>query len=195
MLHIEIETIWRFHKEGSPQTVVVVLGILNEIRKTGKITSAARDARLSYRHVWNLIEKWSDFFGVPLVETHRGKGSQPDGVRRETCLGRPTPSSPAWPAVPEPRTRTGNGNQSASSPRSSVIRVHASHGFAVSKLREMLDREPGLGVDLRYVSNQNSLVSLAHDGCDLSGMHLPQGELRKRSIDACKGWLKPAFIA
>ena len=38
--------------------------------------------------------------------------------------------------------------------RPSVIRVHASHGFAVSKLRELLDREPGIGVDLRYVSNQ-----------------------------------------
>ena len=33
MLHIEIETIWRFHKEGSPQTIVVMLGILNEIRR------------------------------------------------------------------------------------------------------------------------------------------------------------------
>ena len=41
MHHIEIETVWRFHKEGSPQTAVVMLGILNEIRKTGKLTSAA----------------------------------------------------------------------------------------------------------------------------------------------------------
>ena len=45
MLHIEIETVWRFHKEGSPQTVVVMLGILNDIRKTGKITSAANEAQ------------------------------------------------------------------------------------------------------------------------------------------------------
>jgi molybdate-binding protein len=74
----------------------------------------------------------------------------------------------------------------------SIIRVHASHGFAVSKLRELLMREENLGVDLRYVSNQNSLVSLAHDGCDLAGIHLPQGELRKRSIAATKGWLIPS---
>jgi molybdate-binding protein len=47
-------------------------------------------------------------------------------------------------------------------------------------------------VDLRYVSNQNSLVSLAHDGCDLAGMHLPQGPLRKTSIAATKGWLIPS---
>src|ERR1700721_2171963 len=75
MLHIEIETVWRIHKEGSPQTAVVMLGILNEIRKTGKLTSAAAHAHLSYRHVWNLVEQWSEFFGVPLVETHRGKGT------------------------------------------------------------------------------------------------------------------------
>ena len=76
MLHIEIETVWRFHKEGSPQRVVVMLGVLNEIRKTGKIASAANDVHLSYRHVWNLIEQWSEFFDVPLVETQRGKGSR-----------------------------------------------------------------------------------------------------------------------
>src|ERR1700754_1089540 len=76
MLHIEIEPIWRFHKEDSPQSVTVMLRVLNEIRKTGKITRAAEDARLSYRHVWHLIEQWNTFFGVPVVETHRGKGSR-----------------------------------------------------------------------------------------------------------------------
>ena len=69
--------------------------------------------------------------------------------------------------------------------RPSVIRVHASHGFAVAKLREFLDREPGIGVDLRYVSNQHSLVSLAQGACDLSGLHLPRGELRAQGIKAC----------
>ncbi len=74
-IEIEIETIWRFRKEGSPHTTVVMLGILNEIRKTGKLTSAANHAHLSYRHVWNLVEQWSNFFGAPLVETHRGRGT------------------------------------------------------------------------------------------------------------------------
>src|SRR5258707_13335939 len=75
MHHVEIETVWRFHKEGSPETAVVMLGVLNEIRKTGKLTSAAKHAQLSYRHVWNLVEQWSDFFGVPLGETRRAKGT------------------------------------------------------------------------------------------------------------------------
>ncbi len=76
MLRIAIEPVWRFYKDDGPQSIVVMLRVLSEIRRTGKITSAASDAHLSYRHVWNLIEQWSEFFGVPLVETQRGKGSK-----------------------------------------------------------------------------------------------------------------------
>src|SRR3954467_13951391 len=191
MHHIEIETVWRFRKEGSPQTIVVMLRVLNEIRKTGKLTSAAADAGLSYRHVWNLVEQWSDFFGVPLVETRRGKGTVLTafgeklvwaGQRMQARLG-PQLENLAQELVTEIKPFLHQ--------RPSVIRVHASHGYAVSKLRELLDLESGIGVDLRYVSNQNSLVSLAQGACDLSGVHLPRGELRAQGIRACKEWLDP----
>lgn len=191
MLRIEIEPVWRFHKEGSPQTVVVMLGVLNEIRKTGKLTSAANHANLSYRHVWNLVEQWSEFFGVPLVETHRGKGTTLTafgeklvwaGQRMQARLG-PQLENLAQELVTEIKPFLHQ--------RPSVIRVHASHGFAVSRLRELLDKEPGIGVDLRYVSNQNSLVSLAQGACDLSGVHIPRGELRAQAIKACREWLDP----
>jgi molybdate transport repressor ModE-like protein len=188
-MHIEIETIWRFHKEGSPQTAIVMLGVLNEIRKTGKLTSAADHAHLSYRHVWNLIEQWSDFFGVPLVERHRGKGTTLTafgeklvwaGQRLEARLG-PQLQNLSQELVTEIKPFLHQ--------HPAVIRVHASHGFAVPKLRELLDRTPGIGVDLRYVSNQNSLISLAQDACDLSGVHLPRGKLRHEAVTACKEWL------
>ncbi len=191
MIRIEIEPIWRFTREGDPTVNAVMLDLLNEIRVTGKISEAADRMSISYRHAWNLIEKWSGFFGVPLVERRQGSGTSLTafgeklvwaGQRLQARLG-PQFQNLAQELETEINQLLPLGP--------SVIRLHASHGFAVSKLREMLDREKDLGVDLRYVSNQNSLVSLAHDGCDLAGMHLPQGELRKRSIDACKGWLKP----
>ena len=168
MLRIEIETVWRFHKEGSPQTTVVMLGILNEIRKTGKLTSAAKHAQLSYRHVWNLVEQWSEFFGVPLVETHRGKGTKLTefgeklvwaGQRTQARLG-PQLENLAQELATEIKPFLRHGP--------AVIRVQASHGFAVPKLRELLDQTPGIAIDLRYVSNQNSLVSLAQGACDLA---------------------------
>jgi molybdate transport repressor ModE-like protein len=191
MIHIEIEPVWRFKRDGETPSILVMLDLLNEIRVTGKIGRAADRAGMSYRHAWNLIEKWSAFFGAPLVERKQGRGTSLTafggklvwaGQRLQARLG-PQLQNLAQELETEINQFLPHGP--------TIIRVHASHGFAVSKLRELLSREADLGVDLRYVSNQNSLVSLAHDGCDLAGMHLPQGELRKASIAATKGWLIP----
>src|SRR5580692_11465417 len=159
-----------------------MLELLNEIKVTGKIGRAADRVGLSYRHAWNLIEKWSAFFEVPLVERRRGNGTSLTplgdklvwaGQRLEARLG-PQLQNLSQELETEINQLLPHGP--------SIIRVHASHGFAVAKLREMLSCEPDIGVDLRYVSNQTSLASLARGECDLAGMHLPQGELRRRSI-------------
>src|SRR5580698_7165140 len=192
LINIEIEPVWRFRRDNSAQSLVIILTLLNEIQVTGKIGRAADRIGVSYRHAWNLIETWSAFFEAPLVERKQGRGTSLTplggklvraGQRLEARLG-PQLQSLSQELETEINQMLPHGP--------SIIRVHASHGFAVSKLRELLSREADLGVDLRYVSNQNSLVSLAHDGCDLAGMHLPQGELRKMSIAATKGWLIPS---
>src|SRR3954469_12327902 len=191
MIQIEIEPVWLFRKDGDPRSIRIMLSLLNEIRITGKIGRAADRAGVSYRHAWNLIEKWSAFFQAPLVERKQGRGTNLTefggklvwaGQRLQARLG-PQLQNLSQELETEINQFLPHGP--------SIIRVHASHGFAVSKLRELLSREADLGVDLRYVSNQTSLVSLAHDGCDLAGLHLPQGELRQRSIAAIKGWLNP----
>ncbi|HEY4361201.1 MAG TPA: substrate-binding domain-containing protein [Bryobacteraceae bacterium] len=192
MIHIEIEPVWRFKRGESAESILVMLDFLNEIRVTGKIGRAAARAGVSYRHAWNLIEKWSDFFEVPLVDRKQGRGTSLTafggklvwaGQRLQARLG-PQLQNLSQELETEINQLLPHGP--------SVIRVHASHGFAVSKLRELLSREVDLAIDLRYVSNQTSLASLAHDGCDLAGMHLPQGELRKISIATSQPWLRPS---
>jgi molybdate transport repressor ModE-like protein len=76
MIKIDIEPVWRFRREDNGQSMLVMLDFLNEIRATGKITSAAGRAHMSYRHCWNLIEKWAAFFGAPLVEREQGRGTR-----------------------------------------------------------------------------------------------------------------------
>ncbi|MGM4932336.1 substrate-binding domain-containing protein [Tardiphaga sp. 619_E2_N8_5] len=188
-MRIDIETIWRFRKPGSRQPTSVMLGFLKDINETGKLTLAASRNQLSYRHAWSLVNDWSAFFGVPVVERSKGKGTKLTafgeklvwaGERLEARLG-PQLDNLAQELATELKELLPN--------HPAVIRVHASHGFAVSKLREMLNTTAGTGIDLRYVSNQTSLVSLAHNTCDLAGVHLPRGELRKRSVNACKEWV------
>jgi len=191
MIRVEIEPVWRFTKDDGSRPTLVMLDFLHEIRTTGKITRAADQANLSYRHAWNLIEKWSAFFDTPLVDRRQGRGTTltPFGEklvwagRRLRARLKPQLDNLSQELETEINQLLPHGP--------SIIRVHASHGFAVAQLREMLGHEPDIGVDLRYVSNQTSLASLARNECDLAGMHLPQGALRQRSIAAYKDWLSP----
>lgn len=186
MLRIDIEPVWRFTNDRDGASMLVMLDFLNEIRATGKITRAAERAQVSYRHAWNLIGKWSGFFATPLVERRQGRGTSLTafgerlvwaGQRLQARLG-PQLQNLAQELQTEINALLPEGG--------SVVRIHASHGFAVSALRELLAREPDLAVDFRYVGNPNSLPSLAHNGCDLAGLHIPQGPLRKRSIQALR---------
>ena len=75
MVRIQIEALWHFTSETSPHSMRVILSILREIKQTGTLASAAEHSGMSYRHAWNLVDQWSAFFGEPLVERHRGKGT------------------------------------------------------------------------------------------------------------------------
>jgi molybdate transport repressor ModE-like protein len=141
MIRIEIEPVWRFRRGDDPHAMPVMLDFLNEIRATGKIARAADQAHLSYRHCWNLIEKWSSFFEVPLVERKRGRGTQLTPFGEKLVWAGQRLQARLGPQLQNLSQELETEINAFLPHRPSIIRVHASHGFAVSKLREMLDRE------------------------------------------------------
>jgi molybdenum-dependent DNA-binding transcriptional regulator ModE len=159
-MKIEIEPIWRFTQEGNFESLHLAPEFFNSIQITRTISEAADLSNLSLRHALNLLDKWSAFFGSPLVDhTH--------GPVVLTSLG----TKLVW-AGQLLHARLGPQLQNFAQELEEelrellpsyqpVLRMHASHGFAVAKLRELLLNEKDLGVDLRYVTNQSSLVSLA----------------------------------
>jgi molybdate transport repressor ModE-like protein len=188
-MRVEIEPVWRFRREDSNESMLVMLGLLQELRATGKIARAAEHAHLSYRHCWNLIEKWGSFFGVPLVERVRGRGTRLTALGEKLVWAGQRLQARLRPQLQNLAQELETDLNEVLPQQASVVRVHASHGFAVSMLSELLSRQSDIRIDLRYVTNQNSLVSLAHGGCELAGVHLPRGELREEAIAATRPWL------
>ncbi len=192
MMRVEIEPVWRFRREDDDQSMLVLLELLNELRATGKITRAAQHMQMSYRHCWNLLEKWAEFFRTPLVERARGRGTRLTPLGEKLVWAGQRLQARLRPQLQNLAQELETDLNEVLPQGIAVVRVHASHGFAVSKLRELLSRHSDIGIDLRYVSNQNSLVSLAHGACELAGVHLPQGELRKQAIAAARVLLNPS---
>lgn len=186
MIRIEIAPQWRFRRDGDPSSTLVLLDLLNEIRASGKITTAAENTKLSYRHAWNLIEAWGVFFETPLVERQRGKGTSLTPLGEKLVWAGQRLQARLGPQLQNLSQELETEINQFLPQAAAALRIHASHGFAISTLRDMLDRETDVSFDLRYVSNPASLVSLTKGACDLAGMHLPQGPLRKASIEATR---------
>ncbi|HEY1899772.1 MAG TPA: LysR family transcriptional regulator [Steroidobacteraceae bacterium] len=128
---------------------------------TGKITRAAEKTGVSYRHAWNLVEKWSLFFETPLVERRQGRGTTLTPFGEKLVWAGQRLQARLGPQLQNLAQELATDINQLLPQANSTVRVHASHGFAVSKLRDLLAREPGLSVDFRYVGNPNSLTSLA----------------------------------
>ena len=189
-MRVEIEPLWRFRR-GDDQSMLLMLDLLTELRASGKISRAAERAGISYRHCWNLIEKWAAFFGAPLVERARGRGTHLSPLGEKLVWAGQRLQARLGPQLQNLAQELETELNEVLLQGAMIVRMHASHGFAVSKLRELLSRDHDIALDLRYVSSQNSLVALAHGACDLAGLHLPQGELRTAAVAAIRPWLAP----
>ncbi|MCQ0969654.1 helix-turn-helix transcriptional regulator [Paracoccus sp. TK19116] len=188
-MQIEIVPVWRFRKSDAAPPMTVMLDFLNEIRATGKITRAAEQAGISYRHAWNLIEKWSDFFEAPLVERQRGKGTSLTPFGERLVWAGQRLQARLMPQLANLIHELEAELVEFLPKATTEIRAHASHGFAVEELQRILDRQGDMVFDLRYVSNETSLAALKRGDCDLAGMHLPQGPLRKEAVDMTRALL------
>src|SRR5260221_7079878 len=75
MKKIIIRPSWSFSDASGERVDPRLFDLLRAIHEAGKLTLAAKAAGLSYRHAWDFIARWSDFFGAPLVHMARGKGT------------------------------------------------------------------------------------------------------------------------
>jgi molybdate-binding protein len=71
-----------------------------------------------------------------------------------------------------------------------LLRIHASHGFAIEALHEALGRA-GIVNELRYCGSSEAVASLAAGGCEVAGFHVPQGEFEAAGVAHYAQWLRP----
>src|SRR6266702_808101 len=65
--------------------------LLAAIERTGSISAAAREMKMSYRRAWLLVEAMNSAFRQPLVETLTGGDGGGCGARHEIGRGSPSP--------------------------------------------------------------------------------------------------------
>ena len=71
-----------------------------------------------------------------------------------------------------------------------LLRIHASHGFAIEALHNFLGRA-GIDNELRYCGSSEAVASLHMGSCEIAGFHVPLGEFEATAVAHYGQWLKP----
>ncbi len=190
MIRVRIRPVWRFQGKAERDFDFALLALLEALEETGKLTQAARRAGMSYRHAWNLIERWAALLGAPLVVMERGKGTRLSPLGAKLLWAGQRVQARLAPELENLATELASALNEASTETAPALRLHASHDFAVGGLRDLAQKQ-GLGLELQYRGSFEALGSLARGECDLAGFHIVEGPLGARLAARYAEWLRP----
>lgn len=192
MAKIIIRPAWTFVSDSGEKVNPQLFELLAAIHHHGKLTLAAKQVKLSYRYAWALVNKWERFFGAPLVKKERGRGAALTPLGERLLWAEQRTDANLFPQLEniasELNLEIGRAMKNA---RQRVLHLHASHGYAVEKLPELMSRHGHSAIDLQYMSSIAGVTSLARGVCDLAGFHVPVDELWTRHWREFAKWLKP----
>jgi molybdate transport repressor ModE-like protein len=192
MMRIQITPHWGVaHDVDNPVDTTALLTLLAAIQESGAIAQAARSVGLSYRHAWGQVKRAEQLFGHPLVDAGRGRGSTLTPLAEKLIWADKRISARLSPLLSSLASELENELDRALPQRpGSMLRLHASHGFAVAALVEKLEAA-SLSVELRYRNSFESVSALARGECDMAGFHVPIGEFQVAAAQRYMKWLKP----
>ncbi|GEK71642.1 MULTISPECIES: substrate-binding domain-containing protein [Halomonas] len=188
MKRIRITPAWYFSDEAGNQLDPKLFGLLEAVHRHGKLTQAAEAVGISYRHAWNLLNKWGEFFGIALVDLERGKGARLSPLGEKLLWAEQRVIARLGPQLESLGSELNLAIQQTLEGVKPVLRLYATHGYAVELLPAYLDE---LRLDLQYCSSREALSALHRGACDLAGFHLPRGEVGKRVSRGYRDLLKP----
>ena len=192
MKRIEIRPSWVFSNETGEEVDHQLFTLLHAVHEAGKLTLAAKRVDLSYRHAWNIIAKWSRFFGSPLVQLEQGRGARLSPLGQKLVWAEARAVARLLPQLENIASELNLEINRVMAESSPTLRLHASYGYAVAQIPELLRRHSKIALDLQYLSAADALASLARGACDIAGFHVPEGERGARAIAQYRNWLDPS---
>lgn len=161
---------WVFRTDTDELFEPVLFRLLEGVRDTGKLTAAAKIANISYRHAWNLLNRASQIFGLPLVNMRKGHGTQLSVFGEKMLWAEHRVSARLGPQIDSMTAELNDQIQQLMLDTKPTLRLHASHGYAIALLPELATR---LNINLQYRNPAEALLALNRAECDIASFHLP----------------------
>lgn len=190
MHQVSISPEWTIRSPNGATLSPRVVELLVQVHEHGSLSGACTAAGASYRHAWQLLREGEALFGEPLLVMARGKGSQLTALGEKLVWADRRIAARLSPLLDTLASELSAeiGKVLATVPNR--LRVHASHGFAVQALHELLTQQ-GVAHELKYCGSAEALASLNNGGCELAGFHVPIGAHEAEAVAHYSPWFNP----
>jgi molybdate transport repressor ModE-like protein len=181
MFKVAIDAHWQLRRQDGTPLVPRLTALLVGIQQTGTLAAACRAAGLTYRYAWGLLRDGERAFGHGLVTSQRGRGAKLTTLGERLAWADQRIAARLAPLLDSLASEVESEIERALSVIQPVLRVHATHGFAVETLRQFLAGRQ-IPIDLKYRDADEALTAFIDRQCDLVGLHLPVGELEPEVV-------------
>ncbi len=190
MHKVSIKPQWTISDSSGHNVSPRLLELLADVAEHGSLARSCKVTSCSYRHAWNLIQQGESQLGMPLLNMERGKGSTLTPLAEKLVWAGHRITARLTPTLETLSSELEGELAKVMAKGKDVLKVHASHGFAIEKLIETLTAR-GNNVERKYVGSQESVASLAEGNCELAGFHVPRGEFEQLAFAHYSQWLDP----
>ncbi len=159
---------WHFEDDQGLRLNPHLVSLLGTLNQHGKLTQAAKASGLSYRHAWNILNESAKFFGQPLATLEKGRGAKLTELGRKLLLGNQRVEARLHPQLESLATEINVELNRAMADLTPVIRIFASHGYAVGLVPQ---HTSGYQVEMHYSSPSEALAALREGRCRIAGFH------------------------
>ncbi len=181
MFRIAISPQWQLDRGEGGTLPPRLIELLLQIDECGTLRGACQRMDLSYRYAWGLLRDGSRAFGMPLVHSRRGRGAKLSALGERLVWADRRIAARLTPVFDSLASELESEIERAVSHAQGILRLHASHGFAVEALRRRF-HEQQIPLDLKYCTSTEALASMAHGACDLAGFHVPHGKFEQDTL-------------
>lgn len=179
---VRLQTQYRFELDGSLD-VRLLMVLLAALDKVGNLAAAAKICELSYRHAWGMVRKAEKALGVALIETSRRQGSKLTEFARELLHKYRQTETKAALYLDELQQQLNQSVQALYAGQHHILRLHASHGFAVEGLMRSLSATPrDFAIELHYRTGIEALAFLQRGECEVAGFQIPVGRFQAATL-------------
>lgn len=161
---------WRLEDLRGENLHVSFLPLLAAIKQTQKLTVAAEQCGLSYRHAWNILRDAEQFFGHPVTLMERGRGASLTELGRVLLQANQRIEARLHTQMESLAMELNAEVHRVLSDQVGVIPIYASHGYAVALVPDHLE---GFQVELHYHGPADALRALNAGTCTIAGFNLP----------------------